>query len=54
MSEEEEVIMRKAAHECPVPKPPGILGELLGFRRSEAAQSDTRQDAQDFGNRREN
>jgi cytochrome c oxidase assembly factor 2 len=25
---------RLAKRECPVPKPPGILGEILGFRLS--------------------
>ncbi|KAK0627127.1 hypothetical protein B0T14DRAFT_422338 [Immersiella caudata] len=28
--------------ECPVPKPSGMLGELLGFRKSAADDSDTR------------
>ena len=41
LSEEEEAVMRKAAHECPMPKPRGILGELLGFTRSEIGQSKT-------------
>ena len=31
MSEEEKDRMRKKAHECPVPKPPGVIGRILGF-----------------------
>ena len=38
VSVEEEVAMRKAAHECPVPKPHGIIGKLLGFKSPEAEQ----------------
>lgn len=26
--------VRKSKRECPVPKPPGIIGEILGFRSS--------------------
>lgn len=32
ISEEEKAVMRKKAHECPVPKPPGIIGRVLGFQ----------------------
>ena len=31
ISEEEKDRMRKKAHECPVPKPPGVIGRILGF-----------------------
>ena len=31
ISEEEKERMRKKAHECPVPKPPGVFGRILGF-----------------------
>lgn len=47
-SGEEENVMRKAAHECPVPKPSGIVGKLLGFKGSEAEQLDARRDAHDL------
>jgi len=29
---EEQRTMQQLAHECPVPKPKGFIGELLGFR----------------------
>lgn len=32
VTEEEKAVMRKRAHECPVPKPRGVIGEVLGFR----------------------
>ena len=32
ISEEERAMMRKKAHECPVPKPPGVIGRILGFQ----------------------
>lgn len=32
ISEGEKAVMRKKAHECPVPKPPGIIGRVLGFQ----------------------
>ena len=38
ISTEEEAIMRKAAHECPVPKPRGIIGKALGFGGSQMEQ----------------
>lgn len=31
-TEEEAVKMAQNSRECPVPKPKGVLGELLGFR----------------------
>lgn len=33
LSDEERDIMRKKSHECPVPKPRGRLGEVLGFKK---------------------
>ena len=30
--QEEREAMRKRGHECPVPKPRGWVGEVLGFR----------------------
>ncbi len=42
VSKDEEIVLRKAAHECPVPKPRGIFGQLLGFKSSEATQSASR------------
>ena len=38
ISEKEMAEMRRKAHECPVPKPPGIVGRILGFK--EAANQD--------------
>lgn len=36
LDEKNEVTaMKKKAHECPVPKPGGRIGEVLGFRRGE-------------------
>ena len=32
ISEEEKALMKKRAHTCPVPKPPGIIGKVLGFK----------------------
>ena len=31
LSQEEKLTMRRKAHECPVPKPRGVLGRVLGF-----------------------
>lgn len=28
-------LRRRVEHECPIPKPGGVVGELLGFRRSD-------------------
>ena len=30
-SKEEELMLRNKVHECPVPKPTGYIGQLLGF-----------------------
>ena len=38
VSEEEKITMRKKSHECPVPKPRGFIGEVLGFRKEETAE----------------
>ena len=38
-SEEEEAALRKRAHECPVPKPQGIIGQVLGFKRVEREEA---------------
>ena len=32
--EEEAEKLARVQHECPVPKPKGVLGELLGFRNA--------------------
>lgn len=32
---EERKLLVKKAHECPVPKPSGVVGEVLGFQRSQ-------------------
>lgn len=31
---DEMELRRKKAHECPVPKPGGVVGEVLGFRKA--------------------
>ena len=28
-----EIAMRRQAHQCPVPKPKGLIGEVLGFKK---------------------
>ncbi|MCJ1455907.1 hypothetical protein MMC28_006264 [Mycoblastus sanguinarius] len=33
ISEEEKIMMRRKSHECPVPKPRGLVGEVLGFKK---------------------
>ena len=33
ISDEEKLAMRKKSHACPVPKPSGIFGEVLGFKK---------------------
>lgn len=30
--------MRKRAHECPIPKPRGLIGEVFGFKKQEVEQ----------------
>ncbi|KAI4117751.1 MAG: hypothetical protein LQ345_002080 [Seirophora villosa] len=39
MTEEERDALTKKAHECPVPKPGGRIGEMLGFMKDERKQS---------------
>lgn len=31
--QQDEVLKRKNPHECPVPKPRGLIGEVLGFTK---------------------
>jgi len=31
--EDEENLTQKTAHECPVPKPKGLIGQVLGFKK---------------------
>ena len=38
ISEEEKLAMRRKSHECPVPKPKGIIGEVLGFKKEGTAE----------------
>lgn len=38
MSEEERDRMRKLSHECPVPKPRGRIGKVLGFKKEEVSE----------------
>lgn len=38
ISEEEKLAMRRKSHECPVPKPKGIIGQVLGFKKEETAK----------------
>jgi len=40
--EEEAERMAKVGRECPVPKPGGIIGELLGFKGSRNRQQEGR------------
>ena len=42
ISEEEKVFMRKKAHECPVPKPPGVIGRVLGFKSEDSTEEKPR------------
>ena len=35
MADEEQEGLRKKAHECPVPKPGGRIGEMLGFPKKD-------------------
>ena len=39
ISEEEKLAMRRKSHECPVPKPRGIIGQVLGFKKEENAET---------------
>ena len=36
----------RAKRECPVPKPGGVVGELLGFHKSTASESNPRPESQ--------
>ena len=38
ISEEEKLAMRRRSHACPVPKPSGIIGEVLGFKKEQTAE----------------
>ena len=38
-----EKVVRKKAHECPVPKPRGIIGEVLGFKKEKPNEQLQRQ-----------
>ncbi len=42
ISEEEKAMMRRKAHECPVPKPPGIIGRVLGFKDEDSGDEPSR------------
>ena len=42
ISEEEKLAMRRKSHECPVPKPRGIIGQVLGFKKEETAEKASR------------
>ena len=42
ISEEEKAIMRKKAHECPVPKPPGIIGRVFGYDGEDSGEEQSR------------
>ena len=35
ISEEDKSALRKRAHECPVPRPGGFIGEVLGSKEAE-------------------
>ena len=38
MTEEEKMLLRKMLHECPVPKPNVLIGQVLGFEVKTAGQ----------------
>jgi len=38
----EDVVMESGRRECPVPKPGGLVGQVLGFDRSEGRLPDVR------------
>ena len=42
ISEQEKERMRKKAHECPVPKPPGVIGRILGFNVEDREEEQSR------------
>lgn len=39
---EERKLLLKKAHECPVPKPSGLVGEVLGFQKSQKGRREAR------------
>lgn len=41
LMEEEAEKLAQVGHECPVPKPKGVLGQLLGFRNAPSQQPRT-------------
>ena len=41
-AEQEQEVLRKKAHECPVPKPGGRIGEMLGFPKKDDMSKDSR------------
>ena len=43
MEMDDRDIMRRKAHECPVPKPSGRIGEILGFKKSDAQETVTQE-----------
>jgi cytochrome c oxidase assembly factor 2 len=45
--QEEAEMLEKEARECPVPKPGGFLGQLLGFRQDGNKQDEVRQESSD-------
>jgi cytochrome c oxidase assembly factor 2 len=45
--QDEAKMLEKEAHECPVPKPGGVLGRLLGFQQDENKQGDLRERSRD-------
>ncbi|KAL9023750.1 MAG: hypothetical protein Q9180_008118, partial [Flavoplaca navasiana] len=42
MAEHEQEVLRKKAHECPVPKPGGRIGEMLGFPKKDEMSKPSR------------
>ncbi|KAL6719055.1 hypothetical protein ACLMJK_003290 [Lecanora helva] len=42
ITEKAENMQRRKAHECPVPKPRGIIGDLLGFKTEETYEKPPR------------
>ena len=40
ISEEEKTSMRMKAHQCPVPKPNGIIGRVLGFKKEDSLEEE--------------
>jgi cytochrome c oxidase assembly factor 2 len=42
LSEDDVMGPSKTKRECPVPKPGGVVGELLGFKKSDAGEQQSR------------